>query len=87
MQAMKTIPAVQKYMKSPSQGAATTVWAAVGQCWEGRGGVYLEDCSVSPPVKEGYEVLDRGYERWAYDVESEEKMWEMSNALVGFEEV
>ena len=26
------------------QGAATTVWAAVGKVWEGKGGVFLEDC-------------------------------------------
>jgi hypothetical protein len=33
-----------------------------------------------------YEFLDRGYEKWVYDVESEEKLWEMSNELVGFQE-
>jgi hypothetical protein len=87
MDAMKEIPAVQKYMKSPAQGAATTVWAAVGECWEGKGGVYLDDCQVCPPVPQpSYEFLDRGYEKWAYDVESEEKLWEMSNELVGFQE-
>jgi NAD(P)-dependent dehydrogenase (short-subunit alcohol dehydrogenase family) len=87
MDAMKEIPAVQKYMKSPAQGAATTVWATVGECWEGKGGVYLDDCQVCPPVPQpSYEFLDRGYEKWAYDVESEEKLWEMSNELVGFQE-
>ena len=90
MVAMKSVPAVQKYMKSPAQGAATTVWAAVGRCWEGRkgrkGGLYLEDYQVSPPVKEKYELLDRGYKRWAYDVEGQERLWEISNGLVGFVE-
>ncbi|KAL1792264.1 hypothetical protein ACET3X_010015 [Alternaria dauci] len=87
LDALKEVPAVQRYMKSPAQGAATTVWAAVGKCWEGKGGVYLDDCQVCPPVpEEGYEALDRGYEKWAYDVESEEKLWAMSNELVGFSE-
>ncbi|KUJ06450.1 NAD(P)-binding protein [Mollisia scopiformis] len=39
--------------KSPEQGAATTVWAAVGKEWEGRGGRYLEDsqwhCNLRHP--------------------------------------
>jgi NAD(P)-dependent dehydrogenase (short-subunit alcohol dehydrogenase family) len=88
IEAMKeTFPGLQKYMKSPAQGAATTVWAAVGKCWEGKGGVYLEDCQVAPPVPERTrEILDWGYAEWSYDIESEEKVWEMSNELVGFQE-
>jgi NAD(P)-dependent dehydrogenase (short-subunit alcohol dehydrogenase family) len=77
---------VQRYMKSTEQGAATTVWAAVGSVWEGRGGRYLEDCQVSRPVREGYGLLDAGYEKWAYDEENEGKLWGMSNEWVGFEE-
>jgi NAD(P)-dependent dehydrogenase (short-subunit alcohol dehydrogenase family) len=76
---------VQRYMKSTEQGAATTVWAAIGKVWEGKGGTYLEDCQVSKPVREGYQLLDTGYEKWAYDRENEKKLWEMSNEWVGFE--
>jgi NAD(P)-dependent dehydrogenase (short-subunit alcohol dehydrogenase family) len=78
--------AVLKYMKSPEQGAATTVWAAVAKVWEGKGGKYLDDCQVGEPVPEGYELLDSGYEKWAYDEEKEGKLWKMSNEWVGFEE-
>ncbi|KAG9186812.1 hypothetical protein G6011_09920 [Alternaria panax] len=74
-------------MKEMPAGAATTVWAAVGKVWEGKGGVYLDDCQVCPPVPQpSYELLDWGYEKWAYDVENEEKLWGMSNELVGFVE-
>ena len=40
-------------MKSVQQGAATTVWAAIGAELEGRGGRYLENVSVSRPMAEG----------------------------------
>ncbi|KAF1841082.1 NAD(P)-binding protein [Cucurbitaria berberidis CBS 394.84] len=82
----KQTPAISKIMKSVEQGAATTVWAAIGKAWEGKGGRYLEDCQVSSPVTEGYQVMDRGYEKWAYDPENEAKLWKMSNEYVGFKE-
>jgi NAD(P)-dependent dehydrogenase (short-subunit alcohol dehydrogenase family) len=76
---------VQKYMKSTEQGAATTVWAAVAKVWEEKGGKYLEDCQISKPVPEGYQLLHTGYEKWAYDPENETKLWNMSNEWVKFE--
>lgn len=77
---------VARYMKSVEQGAATSVWAAVAKVWEGKGGRYLDNCQVAPPVEEGYGVVDDGYEKWTYDPESEGKLWEMSNKYVGFVE-
>jgi NAD(P)-dependent dehydrogenase (short-subunit alcohol dehydrogenase family) len=77
---------VQNYMKSPPQGAATTVWAAIAKVWEGKGGRYLEDLQVCPPVPEGYQLMENGYEKWAYDPENEAKLWKMSNEWVGFKE-
>lgn len=44
MDRMLQVPHMAQYMKRTEQGAATTVWAAVGRCWEGKGGEYLEDC-------------------------------------------
>ncbi|KAH6655754.1 hypothetical protein BKA67DRAFT_534670 [Truncatella angustata] len=64
---------LQKWFKSPEQGAGTTVIAALGKEWEGRGGVYLEDCEVAksqpliPSVK--------GVTDYAFDQEKEEKLW------------
>jgi NAD(P)-dependent dehydrogenase (short-subunit alcohol dehydrogenase family) len=86
MEVYKANEQVQKYMKSVEQGSATSVWAAVGKVWEGKGGKYLEDCQVSPPVPEGYELLATGYEKWAYHPENEAKMWKLSNEWVGLTE-
>ncbi|KAJ4367597.1 hypothetical protein N0V83_007182 [Neocucurbitaria cava] len=84
--AWKENPAINDYVKSTEQGAATTVWAAIGKVLEGKGGLYLDNCTVSPPVKEGYQLMDTGYEKWAYDPENEAKLWKMSNEYVGFKE-
>lgn len=78
---------VAKYMKSPEQGAATSVYAALGAEWEGRGGLYLSDCRVQGPFRggEAIGVGDEGWERWAFDVEAEERLWRDSLRIVGLE--
>ena len=89
MQELKTNPPedVKNYMKDVPQGAATTVWAAIGKCWEGKqGGKYLEDCQVMGPWPESRSLFDKGYAPWAYDEEREKKLWAMSNKLVGLHE-
>ncbi|KAL5384330.1 hypothetical protein DPSP01_005477 [Paraphaeosphaeria sporulosa] len=70
--------------KSPEQGAATQVWAAVGKELEGKGGAYLEDCHVAGPAVEGNPHF--GYTRAAYDEASEKRLWEVSCEMVGFKE-
>lgn len=37
--------------KSLTQGAATSVWAAISSELEGKGGLYLEDAHVAGPQK------------------------------------
>ena len=86
MSAWKETPAVQNHMKSPEQGAATTVLAAVGKDWEGKGRVYLEECREGEPVKEGYSVVDPGYEKYAFDHEKEARLWKVSLKMVGLKE-
>lgn len=78
-------PSMRKWMKSPAQGAATTVWAAVGREWEGKGGVYLEDCQVSPPApaKADLAATERGFKPYAYDVDGAKKLWEVSCQQTG----
>lgn len=76
------------WMKSPEQGSATTVFAAVARELEGKGGVYLENCQVAPPIprildESGYDRLEYGHSAWAYDQEREEKLWKLSLELVG----
>lgn len=74
---------VRNYMKSPAQGAATTVYAAVSKEWEGRGGRYLEDCAEA---EENVRGAMEGYASWAYDEEGEKRLWRDSCAMVGVED-
>lgn len=73
---------VQAYMKSPQQGAATTVYAALSKDWEGRGGTYLEDCDESPKY-EGSDAASIGYMPHAFDAPNASKMYDLSLELVG----
>jgi NAD(P)-dependent dehydrogenase (short-subunit alcohol dehydrogenase family) len=52
LEAYKSQKELLNLMKSPEQGAATTVWAAIGQEWATKGGKYLNDCTVPPVVPE-----------------------------------
>lgn len=63
---------LQKYWKSPEQGAATTVWAAVARGLEGVGGKYLDDCQVASEA-DPTKSYAPGYTSWAYDPEDEAK--------------
>ena len=81
--AWKANPEVLAYMKSEAQGAATSVWAAVAKCWEGKGGKYLDNCQVAPPHDESTGLLGSGYAKWAFDEEKAKRLWHMSNRLVG----
>jgi NAD(P)-dependent dehydrogenase (short-subunit alcohol dehydrogenase family) len=86
---MTEIPEVMRYMKSPEQGAATSVSAAVSEEWKNKGGKYLSDCVVQNPVRPGSTSLtvgDDGYAAWAYDEEKEGKLWKESLKMVGMED-
>ncbi|KIW53526.1 hypothetical protein PV05_09092 [Exophiala xenobiotica] len=75
-------------MKSAEQGAATTVLAAVDKELEGKGGKYLDDTAVSPPVEPSLanELTAQGHAAWAYDEEAAKKLWTVSNQIVGVDE-
>ncbi|KAK4542827.1 hypothetical protein LTR36_006203 [Oleoguttula mirabilis] len=74
---------MKKTFKTPEQGAATTVWAAVSPHFEGKnGGHYLEDVGESRPHP-GPESEGTGHAEWAYDEEAEEKLWKLSCEAVG----
>ena len=76
---------IQNYMKSPQQGAATTVYAALSQDWEGKGGKYLEDCAVSPLSETGG-ATSPGHAPHAYNEEGEKKLWTDSLKFVGLKD-
>lgn len=80
------IPAVVDYMKSPAQGAATTVYAAVAEEWKDKGGKYLEDCAEATPWNPDEGVLGLGYRDWAYNEEGEGRLWRDSLEMVGMKE-
>ena len=65
--------------KSVEQGAATTVWAAVAQEFENKGGLYLDDCALGiiKTKEQAYKDFN-GYLPYALDENNAEKLWEMS---------
>ncbi|KAK2729101.1 putative short-chain dehydrogenase [Colletotrichum kahawae] len=72
-------PEMRKYRKSPEQGAATTIWAAVGKQWENRGGRYLAEVQEAEPLKENDASFPRlGYAAHAYDMKAEQRLWDMT---------
>ena len=77
-----SLEAAKDWMKSPEQGAATTVYAALSKEWEGRGGRYLEDCQDAGEV-EGGKPHASGYHPRAYNEEGEERLWADSFKFVG----
>lgn len=70
-------------MKSPEQGAATSVWAAIGKEWEGRGGRYLNDVAEAQPAGPDDLTFGLGFVPYAFDEEAAKRLWEDSLRLVG----
>lgn len=74
---------VRKVSKSPSQGAATTVWAAVSKDWEGKGGRYLADVAEAKVWEdEGDALLSANHAKHAYSPELEGRLWKDSLKIV-----
>lgn len=70
--------------KSIPQGAATQVWALTSPFLEGRGGLYCEDCDVSPVLAEDVVTVDgRGVAARAVDPARADALWSLSERLVG----
>jgi NAD(P)-dependent dehydrogenase (short-subunit alcohol dehydrogenase family) len=76
VEGFKQHPVLSKWVKSREQGAATTVIAAVGKEWEGKGGEYLEDCVVATP--EPFMPNLVGVKDYAHDEAKENKTWELT---------
>ncbi|KAF9773237.1 hypothetical protein IL306_008992 [Fusarium sp. DS 682] len=75
---------IRRLSKSPSQGAATTVWAAIGQEWEGKGGRYLADVAEAEACEDdGNAFTSVRYGKHVYNAELEGRLWEDSLKLVG----
>ncbi len=68
-------------LKTPEQGAATSVWAATRPELQEIGGVYCEDCDVALPQAETGGA--RGVAPWAMDPEAADRLWLLSEQLTG----
>jgi NAD(P)-dependent dehydrogenase (short-subunit alcohol dehydrogenase family) len=78
---MAKLPAGQALeFKTLEQGSATSVWAASSPELEGRGALYLEDCHIAAPAVAGE---DGGVESYALDPATADRLWALSEQLVG----
>ena len=83
VQALDSNEAIVKVLKTPEQGAATTVLAAIGKDWENKGGKYLEDCDEAPRGKDDNYNFGFGYVSQTYDPKNEARLWRDSLKIVG----
>jgi len=67
--------------KTLEQGASTSVWAATSPELEGKGGLYLEDCSIAIPATP--ETRVSGFAPHALSEEDAQKLWELTEKLLG----
>lgn len=79
-----------RQLKTIPQGAATAVWCATNPILNGLGGLYCENCDIAPLMQEitgTTSMVDaarlRGVRRYAIDPESAEKLWDISEELLG----
>lgn len=73
---------VNDRFKTPSQGAATSVWCATNAQLDGKGGVYCEDCDIAVAVA----ADDKGFtgvRPWAIDAALADKLWALSEQMTG----
>jgi hypothetical protein len=80
-----TNPYIFKILKSSKQGAATTVWAAVGKEWEKKGGKYLEDCKEADRGQDDGQTFGTGWVKQTYNTMEEGRLWKDSLKFVGLE--
>ena len=76
----------QTAFKSVEQGAATQVWAAIGKDLEGKGGLYLDDSSISFLLPDDAQVGVAGYRPWAFNEAGAKQLWADSLEMVGEKE-
>ena len=72
--------------KSVEQGAATQVLAAIGRDFEGKGGIYLDDCGIAQAAEAGA-LTAQGYQPYAFSPENESRLWVASMEMLGLREV
>ena len=69
-------------MKTPEQGASTSVWAALVPELEGIGGRYFENCAEAGPAVTD-KPLGGGVWPWALNPESADRLWALTTTMIG----
>ncbi|EED14624.1 short-chain dehydrogenase/reductase, putative [Talaromyces stipitatus ATCC 10500] len=82
----ETLKDIMHTMKSPEQGAATTLVAAIGKEWENKGGKYLEDCEEAKRGADDQNVFGIGWVRQTYNAENEARLWKDSLEMLGLKD-
>ncbi len=72
--------------KTPSQGAATAVWASTSPALDGLGGLYLEDVEVAE-VTTTFDFQSGGVMPHAVDPEQAARLWDLSAKLTGVDTI
>ncbi|MDE3007451.1 MAG: SDR family NAD(P)-dependent oxidoreductase [Acidobacteriota bacterium] len=70
---------VNRAFKDTQQGAATSVWAALGEELNDVGGLYLEDCAQARPFDEALPFA--GVMAHALDPDAADRLWDLSEQL------
>ncbi|MFC8142834.1 SDR family NAD(P)-dependent oxidoreductase [Streptomyces paradoxus] len=69
--------------KTPTQGAATGLWAATSPLLDGRGGLYLEDCDVARTSVPEQSMDDGGVRAYAIASDAAARLWDLSLTATG----
>jgi NAD(P)-dependent dehydrogenase (short-subunit alcohol dehydrogenase family) len=69
-------------LKTPEQGAATSVLLAASPLLEGIGGRYFEDCNEAPVIHRRGEAGIGGVAPYAVDRDNADRLWEVSLGLI-----
>jgi NAD(P)-dependent dehydrogenase (short-subunit alcohol dehydrogenase family) len=73
---------IGRELKTPQQGAATSVLLAAHPALDGVGGRYFEDCNEAPVVLRRDPAVLGGVAPYALDPVNAERLWEISQVLV-----
>lgn len=81
-----------RQIKTKEQGAATEVWAATSPLLDGKGGIYLENCNISPLAETLTDLDPRsfndprgftGVKAYAINPANADRLWALSEKLTG----
>ncbi|MFT3935106.1 MAG: SDR family NAD(P)-dependent oxidoreductase [Chitinophagaceae bacterium] len=84
-------PEVASKLKTVPQGAATTIWCATSKLLNNIGGVYCEDADVAMldtgNIEHRYDEPStlKGVKPYSVDGDNAEKLWKLSEEMIGFE--